>query len=141
MLLIPQAIKLAKENYSEKGFDHALRVAEYASENKMIKDKDTMDTVYALAILHDLVEDTNITIIDITTKFNNYEPIVEGLKLLTKEKGADYIKYIKKIKSMSCSYPEAYWVKLADMKDHLAQTDTLTDRLKEKYLTALPYLL
>ncbi|MDF2885564.1 MAG: hypothetical protein K0R54_6138, partial [Clostridiaceae bacterium] len=29
----------------------------------------------------------------------------------------------------------------ADMKDHLAQTETLTDKLKEKYLKALPYLL
>ena len=38
-------------------------------------------------------------------------------------------------------YPEVYWVKIADMKDHLAQTDTLTDKLKEKYIEALPYLL
>lgn len=47
----------------------------------------------------------------------------------------------KKIKEEYKNYPEAYWVKLADMKDHLAQTDTLTDKLKDKYLTALPYLL
>ena len=38
-------------------------------------------------------------------------------------------------------YPEVYWVKIADMRDHLEQTDTLTDKLKEKYLAALPYLL
>ena len=53
----------------------------------------------------------------------------------------DYIKYIKKIRDYSDTKPEAYWVKMADMKDHLSQTDTLTDKLKEKYLTALPYLL
>lgn len=35
----------------------------------------------------------------------------------------------------------AYWVKLADMKDYLSLTNTLTDRLKEKYLSRLRYLL
>ena len=49
--------------------------------------------------------------------------------------------YIKNIKENMVLYPEVYWVKIADMKDHLAQTDTLTDKLKEKYIEALPYLL
>ena len=53
----------------------------------------------------------------------------------------DYIEYIKRIKKWADTRQEAYWVKLADMKDHLAQTETLTDKLKEKYLAALPYLL
>lgn len=37
--------------------------------------------------------------------------------------------------------PIAYWVKIADMKDHLIQTATLTDKLKEKYLRGLAILL
>ena len=35
----------------------------------------------------------------------------------------------------------AWWVKIADMKDHLAQRDTLTEKLRDKYLEALPHLL
>ena len=35
----------------------------------------------------------------------------------------------------------AWFVKLADMKDHLSQVETLTPRLKEKYLSGLRYLL
>lgn len=35
----------------------------------------------------------------------------------------------------------AYVVKLADIKDHLSQIDTLTPQLKEKYLSGLRYLL
>lgn len=49
--------------------------------------------------------------------------------------------YIKNLNNKSDEYPEAYWVKLADMKNHLAQTATLTYKLKGKYLEALSYLL
>lgn len=48
---------------------------------------------------------------------------------------------IENIKENYVTYPEAYWVKLADMKDHLSLTDTLTDKLKEKYLSGMRYLL
>lgn len=63
------------------------------------------------------------------------------LQLLTKDKDCTYEEYIKHIKEEYPYYPKAYWVKLADMKDHFCQTETLTDKLKEKYLTAIPYLL
>ena len=48
-----------------------------------------------------------------------------------------YEEYIAKIPKGSI----AYWVKLADMKDHLTLTDTLTEKLKEKYLRGLAILL
>lgn len=35
----------------------------------------------------------------------------------------------------------AYYVKLMDVKDHLMQRETLTDKLKNKYTEALSYLL
>ena len=53
----------------------------------------------------------------------------------------DYIPYIQHIRACAGDWPEAWWVKLADIKDHLAQTDTLTERLRDKYVGALPYLL
>jgi hypothetical protein len=87
--------------------------------------------------MHDLIEDTEYTGSELPENF------YKALKLLTKPKEQDYIEYIKNIKDTSNTDWRicAYWVKLADMKDHLAQTDTLTDKLKEKYLNALPYLL
>ena len=85
--------------------------------------------------MHDLKEDTDWSGGGLSKHFN------DCLDWLTKPKDMDYIEYIKRIKKWADTRQEAYWVKLADMKDHLAQTETLTDKLKEKYLAALPYLL
>ena len=64
------------------------------------------------------------------------------LRLITHDKDTVYyMDYIKNLNNKSDEYPEAYWVKLADMKNHLAQTATLTYKLKGKYLEALSYLL
>ena len=71
-------------------------------------------------------------------------PKTEALKFLTKPKDMKYTEYCKKLRpgyhatdAQRC----AYYVKIADMKDHLAQTETLTDRLKKKYLEGLAELL
>lgn len=136
MSLIGYAMRMAKEYYDEKTYTHAARVAQYVAENNLIPD-DKMDDCIALAWMHDLLEDTNYTLVGIELS----EEFDYCLELLTKSKDMNYIEYIKKIKDNYIDFPEAYWVKLADMKDHLAQTETLTDKLKEKYLAALPYLL
>jgi len=130
------ALRTAKEYYPEDKYNHAIRVMQYVAENDMIPYEYKEECV-SLAIMHDLIEDTNYTGSGLPDFF------CRALKLLTKPKDKDYIKYIKDIKNTGyinwrmC----AYWVKLADMKDHLAQTETLTDKLKDKYLKALPYLL
>lgn len=66
------------------------------------------------------------------------------LLLLTHDKeNMSYDEYCKRIKD-SVNTPAgklAWFVKIADMKDHLNKTDTLTDKLKEKYLSGLRYLL
>ena len=92
--------------------------------------------------MHDLLEDTNFEFpIDSATDDNEWY-INDCLELLTMDKEKNtYEDYLKNIKSKFISYPEAYWVKMADMKDHLMQRDTLTDKLKDKYLAAIPYLL
>lgn len=136
MSLVGYAMRMAKEYYDKKTFDHAVRVAVYISENPMIPDN-RMDDCIALAFMHDLIEDT-----DWSGNFGlEYKHFKDCLYTITKPEDMDYIEYIKKIKMHSDTRPEAYWVKLADMKDHLTQTETLTDKLREKYLTALPYLL
>ena len=45
------------------------------------------------------------------------------------------------IKENRFSYPEAYWVKIADIKDHLLHSEIITDELKKKYLENSPYLI
>ncbi|MDF2950454.1 MAG: hypothetical protein K0S18_37 [Anaerocolumna sp.] len=133
---IANALKIAKEYYNEKTYQHALRVMQYVADNEMIQ-SEYKDECVALAIMHDLLEDTDFNSAYFPEYFN------KALKLLTKPKEQDYIDYIKNIKDTGYTNWRmcAYWVKLADMKDHLAQTETLTDKLKEKYLKALPYLL
>lgn len=137
MSLIGYALRMAKQYYEPKTYEHALRVAGYVAENPMIPD-DKMDNCIALAIMHDLIEDTKYSGGGFGAEYSYFE---ECLNLLTRPKDMDYLKYVKQIRDYSNIRPEAYWVKMADMKDHLSQTETLTDNLKEKYLKALPYLL
>lgn len=134
---ISYALWLAKEFYPKDKYDHALRVMQNVIKNVMIPFEYKEDCI-ALAIMHDLIEDTEYTGTELP------ENMRHALNVLTKPKNMDYIDYIKNIKDCAM-YTDwgacAWWVKLADMKDHLAQTETLTDKLKEKYLKALPYLL
>lgn len=134
---IGYALRMAKEHYSEKTYNHALRVMQYIADNKMIP-YEYKNECLALAIMHDLWEDTNYP-----RNVNLDDNFRKALDLLTKPKDMDYIEYIKNIhnKSNTVWGMCAWWVKLADMKDHLAQTETLTEKLKDKYLKALPYLL
>lgn len=97
-----------------------------------------MDTCIALAVMHDLIEDTDYHGESLGNRFEYFN---ECLRLITKPKNIDYITYVKRIRECSDTKPEVYWVKMADIKDHLSQTETLTEKLKEKYLNALPYLL
>lgn len=133
---VTNALRIAKQYYPKDKYDHAMRVMQIVADNEMIPHEYQHDCL-VLAIMYDLVEDTE------------YKPTLlpenlrDALKLLTKPKEMDYIEYIKKIRDTGYTNWRmcAWWVKLADMKDHLAQTETLTDKLKEKYLAALPYLL
>ena len=137
MSLIGYALRMAKQYYKPETYKHALRVAGYVAENPMIPD-DKMDDCIALAIMHDLIEDTEYTGGCFSSEHCRFE---ECLNLLTKPKDMDYIEYVEEIRNYSRTNPESYWVKMADIKDHLSQTETLTDKLKDKYLAALPSLL
>lgn len=130
------ALKVAKKYYPKDKYDHAMRVMQYVADNEMIPQQYREDCL-VLAVMHDLLEDTEYLGNALPENTN------KALNLLTKPKDKDYIEYIKEIRDTSnigwrmC----AWWVKLADMKDHLAQTETLTEKLRDKYLAALPYLL
>jgi len=136
------AIKeLCKIYYDEITFKHAERVAKYTRDLYELFHRSSVSPnfIFNLGFAHDLYEDTSIT------KEVWFDKVFEdNLQLLTKDPYENYIDYIKKIRQAAKEDPyyfPAYIVKLADMHDHLAQTETLTDRLKNKYLTALPYLI
>ena len=69
----------------------------------------------------------------------NVNFLTNVLGALTRKKSETYLDYIKRLKQNQSPYP--YIVKMADMKDHLSQKDTLTEKLKEKYWNILPELL
>lgn len=133
---VATALKLANEYYSKEDYAHALRVAGYVSE-MMVIPYAYRDECVCLAIMHDLIEDTEFIPQGLPEYFE------KALELLTKPKEMNYIDYCKQLRcTENTNYKMcAYWVKLADMKDHLSQTETLTDKLKEKYLEGLAYLL
>lgn len=128
-----------KAKYSNKAFQHCEMVAFYAVTNPCVRQEDK-DTIFKIAMCHDLLEDTDATIAEISSVTGLKRRFVEDvLGLLTKERDEDYQTYIKRLRG--ASNPYAYIIKLADMKDHLLRTETLTDSLKAKYWAAMPELL
>lgn len=73
------------------------------------------------ALLHDVAEDTDITIEQLERDFP--KEVTDALRLLTHDKDTDYFSYIEKIKSN----PVARAVKLADIA-HNSDRSRITDR-------------
>lgn len=141
MLSDKAMLELCRIYYDEETFEHAKRVAEYAKDIYKLYDyykAGEERSIYHLALAHDLYEDTDIS--QNTWFDNNFEA---NLQLLTKDEDVSYNDYIAKIRKEAVipTYKPAYIVKLADMKDHLSQTETLTEELKNKYISAMKYLL
>jgi len=80
-----------------------------------------------VALLHDVVEDTKLTIKDLENEGVPKEAI-KALKLLTHKKEEDYKTYIKKISKNAIAID----VKLADLK-HNSDLNRLTVPTKEDY--------
>ena len=138
--LITKVTELCSNNYEQKTFNHCLRVANYVVNNVCVETDESKEIAFVIALCHDLLEDTDVSIKDIVRATGYSEEFLSNvLGALTKTKDETYINYVKRLKTNKSIYP--YIVKLADMKDHLSQTETLTDKLKEKYLRGLAILL
>ena len=99
---------------------------------------DEMTTVVAL--LHDVVEDSDITFEDLETQGFS-DGILNALKLLTHDKSIPYMDYIAEIKKNEI----ATAVKLADLKHNsdLSRLDFIDEKAlkrKEKYEKAIKFL-
>ena len=95
------------------------------------------------ALLHDVVEDTDVTMEDLAREFP--AEVIEVLKLLTHDDDVPYFDYVREIKK----HPVAKKVKLADLAHKSDQTrcigsDLTLERLaywKDKYAKAQTILL
>ena len=93
-----------------------------------------------VALLHDVVEDTNITLDDLCN-MGFSSAVLDAISLMTHERGVPYMDYISAIKKN----PIARQVKIADLRHNstLARLDTISqkdlDRVN-KYKKALDYL-
>ena len=68
------------------------------------------------ALLHDTVEDTDVTLEELKQEFP--ADVVEAVRLLTHEPGTDYFQYVRAIKTN----PVAMTVKLADLAHNTDET-------------------
>ena len=130
--------------FCRHGFEHCLDVARIAYimniEQGYAIDR---EIIYAAALLHDVVEDTEITFEDLTGEFP--EEVVEALRYLTRDKSMNYFDYIRNIRKN----PIAKKVKQADLL-HNSDVTRLSDcenisveqisRLHGRYKRALEIL-
>jgi (p)ppGpp synthase/HD superfamily hydrolase len=135
-----KALKLAEEAHknqkrldSEPYINHCIRVADKV--NLEIKSgprySDLRDIMRSVAVLHDVMEDTKITLQEIKLELdiNNFM-FDDCLIRLTRKKGGSYLDYILRIKE---SY-RATVIKLCDLEDNM--NSNTPKSLVEKYLMA-----
>lgn len=97
-----------------------------------------------VALLHDVVEDTDVTLDDLEKQFP--PEVVECVRLLTHDPAVDYFDYVRAIKG----HPVAQKVKLADLAHNSDEsrfagiedaTEALLSRRRQKYARARDILL
>lgn len=89
---------------------HPLRVANSFNDN----------TMKSIAILHDVIEDTDITL-EYLSKLGFPGNVITALDALTKRDGEEHFEYIKRLRNNK----EAIQVKIADIVDNLSDTITI----------------
>lgn len=103
--------------------------------------KQSNDVCKIVAVLHDVIEDSKLTLDDLINDGFTME-IISALDCLTHRKGENYFDYIRRIKTN----PIALFVKYADLEDNMDMnriknpTDKDYER-KKKYQKALNILL
>lgn len=99
----------------------------------------TTEITCIVALLHDVVEDSNMTLDDLSKYFDSM--VIEVLRVLTKKNDDNYEEYIKRVKTNEI----ATIVKLKDLEHNmdLTRLDEVTEddiKRKEKYEDAISYL-
>lgn len=103
------AIDIARKKLPKATVKHAMRVASNFSKGSK---------EYLVAVLHDVVEDTEITVEEISELFG--EEIAGYVDYLTKYDNETYFDYVKRVKRGGKIVRA---VKLADLRDNMTRTD------------------
>ena len=135
--MIDIALAIARKAHAgqvdKAGVDYIQHPLYVASQVKTEQEK-------AIALLHDVLEDSDITVADLLA-YGLSNKVVTAVQTLTKKKGQSYQDYLEKVKSNNL----ARVVKLADLKHNSdlsrlkSVTNTDYDRV-EKYKNAIRYL-
>lgn len=135
--MIDIALTIAKKAHAgqvdKAGIDYIQHPLYVAGQVKTEQEK-------AVALLHDVIEDSDVTVDDLLVSGLSNE-VVTAVQILTKKKGQSYQEYLEKVKSNNL----ARVVKLADLKHNSdlsrlkSVTDTDYERVK-KYKNAIHYL-
>ena len=140
-----RALKLALDAHEgqvdKAGIDYAEHIVMVGKFTKFVTEK---DEILAVAYLHDVLEDTQVTEENLKEIFS--DEIVKAVKALTKEKYEPYQFYLERVKANKW----ARMVKLADLK-HNSDMDRIKKKLKKplglrdfkrmkKYQDAIRYL-
>ena len=88
-------------------------------------------TLQAIAWLHDVVEDTDVSLRDLES-LGIPGPVLSGVKAITKRDGEDYVDYIVRV----AKEPSARKVKIKDIEDNLNSTPPCTNQRASKYRLA-----
>ena len=125
--------KAHKDQYDYNGIPYVFHPFHIAEQ---MKDEDTT----VVALLHDVVEDTDYSIEDLVDLGFN-ERVIEALKLLTHDDDTPYIDYLERIKTNEL----ARTVKIADVLHNADQTrlDVIDEKAKyweQKYNKAMQIL-
>ncbi len=143
MNIIEKAIRIATQAHvgqvdknGEPYIFHPLRVMEQA------RNAGLSSSAVAAAVLHDVVEDTNITIQDLWN-LGMSDRTLEIVEALTKPEGTNYNQYVEGL--IASEDEEIVAIKFFDMVDNFTRISQLTDeqtktRLYAKYETNLTKL-
>lgn len=140
MSLFDTALEFAREKHKgqkrldgEDYINHPYRVFEYVGDDD--------EELACVAILHDVLEDTDTTEQELLSIFP--DEVVEAVKIVTRDEKDNYEYFIDSIRRSGNS--NAIHVKIGDIKDNLSTIENIPDldkrkRLKERYEKALTVL-
>ena len=108
--------------------------------NKILKTLTVDDNILAAGWLHDVIEDTELTLEDLN-KYDFSKEVLEAVDIITKKRGEDYQSYLNSVKKNKL----ARAVKLADLRHNsdLTRLIKVTEKdikRKEKYQKAIDFL-
>ena len=138
-----------KQSQSEKAYEIAKKAhlgqvdkagEDYIKHPEKVASFVKTDEEKAVAYLHDVIEDTELTLEDLN-EYGFSKEVIEAVDIITKKRGEDYQSYLNSVKNNKL----ARAVKLADLRHNsdLTRLIKVTEKdikRKEKYQKAIDFL-